>query len=560
VRYLIPFAALLASTSHGQETPEDIAISLTSLRPNERETLEKKLGPARDLPTYRAELHLNIANRTVTGTFSASLPARKNSYLRVLPNGSHDTAISIQNVKLNNIDSTATSERGALIRIDPTQPIEGLRELGGTLKATIPELNKNAKDFGAFSAGESVISLVGLIPLEPLMKPDGTPTAGPSGIGDMGSFPVANIIFSIEVPKGWRAISAGLQLGEIPTKTGNTIYSFGAAGVRELPIFVVKNFVTHEEKFADVSVESWASDAEGAQKLSLLAKEALVLMDKNVGAYPFKTFRVVEVPLVNGAGGMEFQGLVTISATLLHGQSDMSSMFGGSKADPMISQLLSQSLGPLFDNLLEFTVNHEVAHQYFAGLVGNDAVDDPAADEPMAQFMAVKIIEWKHGNKAAVEAVNLNLKMAYQVSQMMGEGDVKARQSTSAFHSTMQYAAAIYAKAPLLHVEQEKLVSAALFSKTLKSYVQEKRYGFVTSKDFSLALQKAAPSHAAKLKNLEKRYWDELHGDDDAGAFDISKLLGHLGQTPSSTGSMKGMNRDLVKAMEEMMKALNGEP
>ena len=54
---------------------------------------------------------------------------------------------------------------------------------------------------------------------------------------------------------------------------------------------------------------------------------------------------------------------------------------------------------------LEFTVAHEVAHQYFAGLVGNDSRRFPSIDEPMAQYAAALVIEDMYGREAADAAM-----------------------------------------------------------------------------------------------------------------------------------------------------------
>jgi hypothetical protein len=541
----------LSFSAAAAQMPEDVAVASMSLRSGERATLERTLGPIQGLPTYRADLTLDVTKKTVSGAFSATLPPRVETWLRVLPNFSHPSAIQLKNVKINNILALVSGRPGALLTLTTKVASEGVRHIEAQLGASIPVLGKAPRDFGAFAASENMLSLVGLLPQEPFLNAQGQPEEGPSAYGDLGIFPLANIIFSLSVPTGWRVISAGTLIGEVSTPSGETRFTYAASGVRELPMFAVKNLVPHEEKMGDVTVEGWAQSQKSAQSLANMAKEALALLDKNIGPYPFKTFRIVEVPLVNGAGGMEFQGLVTIATSVLDGKIGMLSMF----QDPMLKQLIGESIGPKFDDVLEFTVNHEVAHQYFAGLVGSDPVRDPVADEPLAQFVALKILEWKHGAKAAREAVGVNFKMAFQMSHLMGVKDTVARQPTGSFDSSMQYAAVVYGKAPLVFVEQEKLVSAPVMLKALKRYATQYRYRTVDSRAWLATLQQAAPSQSEALQTLDQRYLDEVHGDEDVGGFDLGGLLG----TSSQLGQMKGVDRDMMKMLQEAAKALSGE-
>ena len=45
-------------------------------------------------------------------------------------------------------------------------------------------------------------------------------------------------------------------------------------------------------------------------------------------------------------------------------------------------------MGGMTDGMLEFVVAHEVAHQWWHGLVGSDSRDHPYVDEALAQLVA----------------------------------------------------------------------------------------------------------------------------------------------------------------------------
>jgi hypothetical protein len=78
-----------------------------------------------------------------------------------------------------------------------------------------------------------------------------------------------------------------------------------------------------------------------------------------VGEYPYATLTLAEIPK---GGGMESPGMLWIP-----------------------SNATSSSRK-------RYLVTHEVAHQWFYGVVGNDQATDPFADEAMAEFLARTII------------------------------------------------------------------------------------------------------------------------------------------------------------------------
>ena len=52
---------------------------------------------------------------------------------------------------------------------------------------------------------------------------------------------------------------------------------------------------------------------------------------------------------------------------------------GALSGDPTLGALMKE-LKPMLEGTLEFTVAHEVAHQWFAMMIGSDAVTEPVVD------------------------------------------------------------------------------------------------------------------------------------------------------------------------------------
>lgn len=556
---LVAFPCLAADLS-----PE-AQLALTSLRPGERARVEAVLGDATQLPLYRGDFVVDPPARQVTGKVSLTITAKRalsELYLRCTPNANHPGAVVLSRAKVNGKDAALAQPDPSLYRVKVEAQKGEQVTLEVELKAQVPKLPRASSglaalnegpggDYGAFAGSDDTLALVGLLPMVPPER-GGKLFEGPSGIGDLGSFEPSNFVVSVVAPVGWRAVSSGQTVGEVPTGQGAVRFAYAVAAARELPLLLLKGARVTTKKVGEVTVEAVLfGDEKQAAMVTEHAGKALQLLEGKLGPYPFKTMRVVEMRLVNGAGGMEFPGLVTVSAGLLSGQTNPLEALGlGADQAAMAMTMLGPALGQLMQNTLEFTIDHELAHQYTAMLVGSDPIAEPVADEPLTQHLALLLLEWRQGKAAATQMRDGQLKAAYQLHRMMGGADGKANRPTHEYGSNREYAALIYGKAPLLFDEQRKVVGDEAWLRALKSYVADHRYRWVTARTLTELAGKQNPAQAKKLEALRQRWWNEEHGDDDVGGLNLDAMLG---------GSGQGVDPKMFKQVEEMMKALSGE-
>lgn len=538
--------------------PPEVQLSLMHLRDGERERATEALGPLERLPLYLAELEVDPEGRTVQGRVRLRLFAGPGGLtellLRATPNAASARALTLHEVQVNGQPARVEQPEPTLFRVIPAQPVPAGEEVtvrfelearvpraagsSGTLTGLLSGGGSQRGDHGAFSAAADVISLAGVFPGLVPRDAQGTPFAGPTGIGDLGLYLPANYLVSISVPASWRALATGVALGEVPDRTGKTRFSFGAAAVRDFPVLAVRGFEQLTAQAGTITVESHFSAshrAAGNQALGM-AVDALGALEQRLGPLPWKVFRVVEAPLDGGAGGMEFPGLVTISRALYQAATP-----GGSPAAAALQQvqdtLAAQGLGNLaFPDLsgmmrqtLEFTVAHEVAHQYFAALVGSDPVQHPAVDEALAQHAALLVLEWTRGAEAAEAVRQSQLVTAYQFYRMGGGRDGPADRPTSAFGGELEYGALVYGKAPLLHDAERRLLGDKAYFAGMKAYVQEYRHRWAVADSYTGTLARLNPKHAGALRRLRQRWLSEAHGDEDLGTADLGALLKSVG-------------------------------
>ncbi len=237
----------------------EVQACLTSLRDGERARAEAALGPLEALPFFEVDLVVEPEERTVTGkvsyTYTPAGPSRS-LQLRLTPNAFGSTPLRLHQPSVNGEPATLAAVTDDVVRIDFPQPLPGGERArvefqlvarvprGAPDSSVLSSLSLGAAgdktDHGAFSAQPDALSLVGIVPRPPLTLPDGTRGAGPAGIGDLALYDPANVLLSVSVPAGWRAVAAGAALGETAAPKGGTRFRYGIAAARDVVLLVTK--------------------------------------------------------------------------------------------------------------------------------------------------------------------------------------------------------------------------------------------------------------------------------------------------------------------------------
>ena len=200
--------------------------------------------------------------------------------------------------------------------------------------------------------------------------------------------------------------------------------------------------------------------AHGARVLEAAAS-SLATYEKLFGRYPYVDLDVVEAPLVGGAGGVEFSGLVTVASMLYRpalseGPMGMlAGLLGGAGHDARVKELT--------DSMLEFVTAHEVAHQWWPGLVGSDSRQHPFQDEALAQWSAVLHIKERYGPERAKLEADRQVLANYHTMRLLGSDDGAVDRPVDAFSGELAYAGLVYGKGPFFYRELQKALGDAVF-------------------------------------------------------------------------------------------------
>lgn len=534
----------------------DPEVLLDSLRPSVKATLPRsELKPLNQLPRYELVLTLDksLTSYSVderiafTNTATTKLPEL---VLRLFANVTHSPPpITFSNLTCAPRPCRANREGPSTIRVVPTggigagETLEVTLHLDGTLPVTPVEQTsilaqslaglsamaggKHQSDYGILGFSDGMASLGHAFAVVARRDKGGFVRNEKSTMGDLGTDEMSFVHAKVRVPADASLAATGVVVRD-GAIDGVAYFTLTAGMIRDFALLVSRSYVSTAIKVGDVTVRSHflVQDRASGEQVLDFASHALAIFERRFGPYPYRNLDIVEAPVVGGAGGVEFSGLVTVA----------SMFYRTMKADSGLLGQLMAGMGQVQGPILEFTTAHEVAHQYWHGLVGSDSREHPYLDESLAQFSAILYDEDRYGVERANQDADMHVRMNYRMMRMLGERDGAVDQPVDAVGSSIRYAGLVYGKGACFFQPARSLLGDAAFFDGLRRYVA--RYGFRMATPAALReeLGRGSP-RAAELNKLAKRWFEQSHGDDDLGKADLGSLLaGALGGASGGNG------------------------
>lgn len=404
----------------------------------------------------------------------------------------------------------------------PSMMDESLAQLSELLGAA----HSGSKNYGVFSLSDGILSLAHFYAVLPHMPDPSEHGEGATAIGDEAHYDVANYRVIVNAPESLQIVTSGVEDQESVQSGRRTLYA-AAFAAREFTLSGGVEFQKASTDANGVTVNCYLKKANIAQcnKLLTYASNALNFYSESFGAYPLSELDLVEAPLRGGAGGMEYSGFVTISSGLFAPMEF--------KKFPLFKEMtkISENSAALdmTAEIAEFTVAHEVAHQWWHALVGSDSRRDPYLDEPLTNYSTILYFEKFHGKLAARKQEYLQLELIYQLYRIAGNQDMPVARGTDGFKDTMQYGAMIYAKGALFYRALRSTIGDPAFFGFLKDYYSKNKFGYVTQTVFRESLRSAAGAsnsleRPAKVEALFNRWFEGRQGDADIGVLEVDRF------------------------------------
>ena len=263
----------------------------------------------------------------------------------------------------------------------------------------------------------------------------------------------------IAVPEPYTVAATGFPTGPASIRNGMKVYRFYADDVHDFAWAASPHFVVAEEPFSSkhvpgVKIRLYLDPAHAHLKDRYLyvAKKALARYSEWYGSYPYSTLSiVVPPPGGNGAGGMEYPNLITAWA--------------------------ADDDNP--DLELERVVAHEIAHQFWYGMVANNEFEEAWLDEGLTSYAEDKFMQAEFGVRSA---------RMLEASYITDPAPLKLHAWEYGNHNV--YAENVYMRAKLVLLDIESKIGEKRMNDVLRRYFQEWRFRHPSTGDFQQVLER----------------------------------------------------------------------
>jgi len=272
----------------------------------------------------------------------------------------------------------------------------------------------------------------------------------------------------VNVPQEYKVAATGFQTKAPVLANGRKTVQFYADDVHDFAWAASPDFIYTEESFSSpgipgVRIKLYLDPLQSGLKDRYLhaAKSALAKLGEWYGEYPYATLSIVVPPAGGkGAGGMEYPTLVTGAA--------------------------ATSNTPGYD--LERTLVHEIAHQYWYGLVATNEFEEAWLDEGFTSYTEDKLM-------SAIYGVLPNT----QVEASYITDPEPLDQSSWKFRDSDRYAENVYLRGKLVLTSLERQVGDKMMGKIMRTYFQKYKFKHPAYADFKHVVE-----------TVTKTKWDDF--------------------------------------------------
>ena len=309
---------------------------------------------------------------------------------------------------------------------------------------------------------DNTINLGNFFPIA-AMRHEGAWSATPYySIGDPFFTEVANFDVSITVPSNMVVASSGCRVSVTDIDGGRSTHRKRARAVRDFAMVMSPDFQIRTAKIDGIEVRYYyIIDAEPDQSLQI-SVDAVRTFNELFGAYPYPTLSVVETNFLHG--GMEYPRLVMIS-------------------------------NELDSALYREVIVHEIAHQWWYAVVGNDQIRHSWIDEGLSEYSTTLFFEFnpQYGISYADRMADklTGYMMFLEIYGRRGELNLAMNRPLGEFSGGYEYMYIIYVQGALMFSSIRRMIGSEAFFAGLRILYERNFLGIARPEDVVGAFEEA---------------------------------------------------------------------
>lgn len=313
------------------------------------------------------------------------------------------------------------------------------------IKITLPNISHR------FGYGKNTINLGNFLPTACVFENGNWKEIEYQSNGDPFYSEVANYQINLTYNKDFVLASSGVCIQTEENENNKTSHLVGKA-IRDFAIVLSKKFSVVSKMVNNIKVNYFYYDDNNFEQSLNTSCRAIQTFSDLFGKYPYEEISVVQANFC--IGGMEFPNIVLI----------------GDEIDD-------------YDEYC-YVIVHEIAHQWWYGVVGNNQTDYAWLDEGLAEYSSAlfykKNTGYNYTYEKLISKANTTLNIYQQVyTKIFGGADTTMNRSLKDYYNETEYVYTAYIKGFLLFDSLSDLISEKVVVKCLKNYYTT--YGFKIS-------------------------------------------------------------------------------
>lgn len=445
--------ALIGAPLHGQAQEGDTPVQHDQ-RAAMHTSTHDDINQYGNVPQYTLTGVISTDTQTLTATqnllyVNKSTRELNELYFRLFPNlADMGGVMVIRDARVGDQAVSYTMEaNNYLVRVALPTPLTPGSTVNVALDfVTTMPVNKGRELYGAMNDDGSTLSLASAYPIIATIVNDTWEIELPDTKGDLVNSPVALYDVTLTAPSNYSIVTTGTTTSI--ARTGNTQQVHVVSGLQRDFMLVATTLprVSTTVDGTQINVYYPTGNIRGGRLALKFARQAVQLFNTKFGQYPYNELDIVAVD----AGtfyGVEYPGLTLIERRLF-----AKSWF------------------------LESIIAHEIAHQWFYAVVGNDVQQHGWVDESLATYAQVIYREALWGRPAALLEADDWIVRYERLKTRNADGPIDRHMREFTLYS---YNVLAYDKAALYVAAIRTQVGDAAFFRALQQYYRDNRYGYV---------------------------------------------------------------------------------
>ena len=370
-----------------------------------------------------------------------------------------DGGMTVSRVAVNGMPAkTSLEAEDSVLRVVLAAPLLPGEQtvISMTYQVTVP--TTVGANYAVLSFLDDIVALAHAYPMIPAYDDEyGWYTDVPPNYGDVTYSDIAYYLVRVNLPANQVAQASGVEIDRIE-EDGRQTLTFAAGPMRDFYFVSSARYQVLESRSGDTLIRAFSPPERAeANKLAMqYAIDALGVFNRYYGLYPYTEFDIAATPTL--AGGVEYPGIVAIALSLY---------------DPE-------------QQFFEFATAHEVGHQWFYNVVGNDQIHHPWLDESLTQYNTLLYFKEIYG-EAGYEMARNSQQRRWDY---IGDAKIPLDLPVAAYDES-EYSGIIYGRGGIFFDELRKQIGDEAFKRFQKTYYETYQWEIATTAGLKAVAEEA---------------------------------------------------------------------